>query len=109
MMNFGSQYLTNCATVAGIWIQMPATVAQLVKYCDLKFIMLWPTLNPETTCPLEVSHPPRPWRQGGAGIGAHSPQGRGTSREKKLELPRGRPVIPKRKGKGQIRRRAHKR
>ena len=38
MMNFRSQYLTNCSTIwmAGIWIQM---VAQLVKYCDLKFII----------------------------------------------------------------------
>ena len=36
LMNFGSQYFTNCVTVAGI--QMPATVAQLVKYCDPKFI-----------------------------------------------------------------------
>ena len=38
MMNFRSQYFTNCDTVAGgIWIQMPATVAQ---YSDLKFIIL---------------------------------------------------------------------
>ena len=38
VMNFGSQYFTNCATVAGIW--MPATVTQLVKYCDPKFIKM---------------------------------------------------------------------
>ena len=38
-MNFRSQYFTNCATVAGIWIQIPATVVQLHMYCDLKFII----------------------------------------------------------------------
>ena len=40
IMNFRSQYICNCDTVAGIWIQMQATVAQLHMYCDLKFIRL---------------------------------------------------------------------
>ena len=63
----------------------------------------WPTLNPEPTIPPRGVTTTKALEAGGGRYRGpvHLPQGRGTTREKKL--PRGRPVIPKRRGKGQTR------